>query len=204
MDLDEASISRLEQIEKNGFSGIHPIIENNSKSIKKIELDLKSSCQDVAQLSSVLGKNCCIMFFDENGFIDSDISTASNVTSSLILESFCNDHLVHLAHKYMKNWSAEKLQERLKNVATKWADTRHYFHQTDGDTSTSGLGEAMGSSSVISRKGTSAIMEFFAKINNSGEDIGEVTRKCVREYQTEEKNKFVQECEVILFNMMAF
>ena len=204
MTFDGSIKQRLEKIERDGFSGIHPILESNETSITKIELELKSSLLDVVQLSSVLGKHCCIIFFNENGVVDRDFSISSNVTSSLILETICDENYVELATTTLNKKTQPELQNMLMKVAVKMASTRKYFHQISGDLSTSGMGISMGSPSAINRWGLSPLMEIFAKLNNSGEDIGKIARECVRKFQHEKKDKFVIDCEVhLLYNYFS-
>lgn len=204
MNFDDSIKQRLEKIERDGFSGIHPILESNKNSINKIELELKSSLLDVVQLSSVLGKHCCIIFFNENAVVDRDFSISSNVTSSLIMEAICDENYVELATTTLNEKTQPDLEKMLMNVAVKMKETRKYFHQISGDLSTAGVGELMESPSQIERWGKAPLMEFFAKLNNSGEDIGKIAREWVRKFQHEKKDKFVIDCEVhLLYNYFS-
>jgi len=197
MNLVDSIKSRLEKIECDGFSGIHPIVESNSDSINKLTSELSSSALDVAQLSSAVGKNCCIIFFDDTGAIDRSLSMSSNITASLIFETIYEENNIKLIMRSLKQLSDNIVQDKLVQVASKIVDARKYFHQITGDSSTAGVGKSMSETKLV-RGGKSASMEFFAKVNNSVEDIGNIARNCVRKYQLEEKRNFVQSCEVKL------
>ena len=95
---------RLEKIERDGFSGVHPNLESTI-SINKLEKELASSIDDVMQLSSVLGKNCCLVFFNETGVVNKDISNASNITSAIILEAFYDENFFKHAVATVHHWT---------------------------------------------------------------------------------------------------
>ena len=184
--------SRLEKIESDGFSGIHPVIESNLSAVKKIESELMNSASDAMQMSTVLGRNACFIVFDDDGKVDLNYSTASNVTASLILESIDYENSLKFLKQKIINYGDVKLHTMLTNVACAMARKRKYYHQTVGDESIAGKGELIG----FDRASTSEIMQFFARVNNSGEDIGKICRDCVRKFQIKEKKELVADCEV--------
>ena len=189
---------RLEKIERDGFSGIHPNLES-AISINKLEKELASSVDDVMQLSSVLGKNCCIVFFNESGVVNKKILTHRTSHQRLYWKQFAKKissnmpwqlFIIGLRKNYRAVW---------KRLQLKLVDSRNYFHQISGDLSISGKFEPMQSSSLVARNGKCAIMEFFAKVNNFGEDIGKLARESVQNNQTEETKNYVKEWEVKCF-----
>jgi hypothetical protein len=104
---------------------------------------------------------------------------SSNITASLIFETICEENNIKLIMRSLRQPNDNIVQDKLVQVASKIVDERKYFHQISGDSSTAGAGKSM-SETDLARGGKSASMEFSAKVNNSGEDIGNLTRNCIR------------------------
>lgn len=188
-----SAAQRLESIENRGYTGVHPILEKNQQALEGMGKQFKSLSLDVMQIASVLGENACFIIFNDDGAVDRELSIASNITSDLILDYIADQGSMSVAIKNVNNWNQSLTESKLCILSKKICDVyeRKNIHALSGDLADAGNGSPIGDLRSKVKQ-----MELFARLNNSGEDIGKIARDCVKQYQTSLFNNFVCESEV--------